>query len=60
LLLWLPLLFILWGLRAKVEEFGMAPGEARRGWVLAGLGYAVMLPILVIAARQPVFQARSD
>ena len=57
LLLWAPLLFILWGLRERVEAFGMAPGDARRGWLLAGLGYAVMLPILVIAARQPVFQA---
>ncbi|MGI8970671.1 MAG: CPBP family glutamic-type intramembrane protease [Dehalococcoidia bacterium] len=57
LLLWAPLLFILWGLRAKVEEFGMAPGDARAGWVLAGIGYTVMLPLLIMAARQPVFQA---
>jgi membrane protease YdiL (CAAX protease family) len=57
LLLWAPLLFILWGLRAQVEEFGMAPGDLRAGWIMAGLGYAVMLPILVIAARQPEFQA---
>ena len=57
LLLWLPLLFVLCGLRAKVEEFGMGPGQGRAGWMLAGLGYAVMLPILVIAARRPEFQA---
>lgn len=57
LLLWTPLLFILWGLRGRVEEFGMAPGDVRAGWIMAGLGYAVMLPILVIAARQPEFQA---
>lgn len=57
LLLWAPLLFILWGLRARVEEFGMAPAEGRAGWILAGVGYALMLPVLVIAARQPAFQA---
>jgi uncharacterized protein len=57
LLLWLPLLFILWGLRAGVGEFGMAPGDARRGWAMAGLGYLLMLPILLVASRQPDFQA---
>jgi membrane protease YdiL (CAAX protease family) len=56
LLLWLPLLFILCGLRLPVEEFGMTPGDARRGWALAGLGLAVMLPIVFIAAHQPAFQ----
>jgi membrane protease YdiL (CAAX protease family) len=56
LLLWLPLLFILWGLRANVSEFGMAPGHPRRGWALAGLGLAVMLPIVFVAAHQPAFQ----
>jgi membrane protease YdiL (CAAX protease family) len=56
LLLWLPLLFVLWGLRAEVGEFGMAPGRVRQGWLLAGIGFAVMLPFLIVAARQPVFQ----
>src|SRR5690242_3354900 len=56
LLLWLPLLFILWGLRAQVGEFGMTPGHPRRGWALAGIGLAVMLPIVFVAAHQPAFQ----
>jgi uncharacterized protein len=56
LLLWLPLLVVLWGLRRDVAEFGMTPGDARRGWLLAGLGLAVMLPVVLIAAREPAFQ----
>jgi membrane protease YdiL (CAAX protease family) len=57
LLLWLPLLFIMWVLRAEVGELGMAPGNLRRGWTMAGLGLAVMLPIVFIAAHKPEFQA---
>jgi membrane protease YdiL (CAAX protease family) len=57
LLLWLPLLVVLGLLRLDVGQFGMAPGDAPRGWLLAGIGYAVMLPIVVVAARYPSFQA---
>jgi membrane protease YdiL (CAAX protease family) len=56
LLLWLPLLFIVWGLKAEVGEFGMRPGNLRQGWLLAGIGFALMLPLLAAAARQPEFQ----
>lgn len=57
LLLWLPLLVILWALRLEVAEFGMAPGDTRRGWIVAGLGFAVMLPFVLVAARFiPEFQ----
>jgi membrane protease YdiL (CAAX protease family) len=55
LLLWLPLLFVFWGLRADAGEFGMRPGNLRQGWVLAAVGFALMLPLLVAAARQPAF-----
>jgi hypothetical protein len=57
LLLWLPMLFVLWGLQREPRDFGMTPGHLRRGWTLAAAGYAVMLPIVVLAARQPAFQA---
>jgi hypothetical protein len=56
LLLWLPLLFVVGALRAGVDEFGMAPARGRQAWLLAGLGFAIMLPIVVVAARQPAFQ----
>jgi membrane protease YdiL (CAAX protease family) len=56
LLLWLPLLVVLGLLRLPVEQFGMAPGNGRRGWALAGLGFAVMLPAVIVVAHQKVFQ----
>jgi hypothetical protein len=56
LLLWLPMLFILWVLRLDLRDFGMTPGDLRRGWALAGIGFAIMLPIVIVAARYPTFQ----
>src|SRR5436190_10940993 len=50
-LLWLPLLFIFWGLKREPEAFGFRrsadPGTWR--WVL--ICYLVMAPIVFLAAR---------
>jgi membrane protease YdiL (CAAX protease family) len=56
-LLWLPMLFIFWGLRREPAEFGFrrAPDGAALRWTIAG--FLIMAPIVAWAATSPTFQA---
>lgn len=56
LLLWLPLMAIILFLRPMPESFGMSAGNRREGlkWVL--IGYLIMLPFVIISAKNPAFR----
>ena len=41
-----------------MREYGLGPGRWRLGLVLSGVLLAVMLPIVLVAARLPAFAAR--
>lgn len=56
-LLWLPLMLILIALRQEPSGFGFTLGDLRYGYRLAGLLFALLIPLLVIAARRPDFQS---
>lgn len=54
-LLWLPLLSILLLIRQSPSEFGLSAGNRRLGAFWFAVGYAVMLPAVIISARSPAF-----
>jgi membrane protease YdiL (CAAX protease family) len=55
-LLWLPLLFVFWGLRRDAGSFGFrcAPDRAALRWAIGC--YLVMAPLVIAAASTPTFQ----
>lgn len=55
-LFWLPMVLILLVIRQEPSGFGMGMGESGHGYKLAGVLFALMFPVLVIAARMEVFQ----
>ena len=55
LLLALAPLAVLWLLGEPLAEYGLGPGRWRLGLPLAALLLAVMLPVVMVASRVPVF-----
>jgi membrane protease YdiL (CAAX protease family) len=55
-LFWLPIVLVTVVMRKEPASFGFRAGDAGQGYRLAAILYAVLLPVLVIAARMPVFQ----
>ncbi len=55
-LLWLPVLTIMLILRQEPTSFGFGLGDFRWGMRRSALLFAVVLPFLVYASRQPAFQ----
>lgn len=56
LLFWLPVMLIMLALRRDPGDFGLALGDAGRGYRLAALLFVAALPFYLIAARMPEFQ----
>lgn len=56
-LFWLPMVLILVVTVQEPTSFGFALGDAGKGYRLAGLFFAVMLPVLFIASKMPQFQS---
>jgi membrane protease YdiL (CAAX protease family) len=54
-LLWLPLVVILFALKQSPAEFGLNAGNRKLGWTWFAIGYAVMLPAIIVVAHQPAF-----
>jgi membrane protease YdiL (CAAX protease family) len=50
LLLWVPLCFILICLRREASEFGLVPGDLKRGALFALIGFLLFLPVILIIA----------
>jgi membrane protease YdiL (CAAX protease family) len=50
LLLWVPLCFILICLRREASEFGLGPGDLKRGALFALTGFLLFLPVILIIA----------
>ncbi|HUV06026.1 MAG TPA: CPBP family intramembrane glutamic endopeptidase [Armatimonadota bacterium] len=55
-LFWLPIMVALLVIRQEPSSFGLALGDARRGYRLAGLLFLAVLPFLVFAATRKDFQ----
>ncbi|MBC8101025.1 MAG: CPBP family intramembrane metalloprotease [Cytophagales bacterium] len=56
LLLWIPLCFILLCLRRDASEFGMTPGDLKKGARLALIGFLLFIPVLLFIAPTPAPQ----
>ena len=55
-LFWLPLMLIFIAVRQEPSAFGFALGDVKYGYRWAGLLFAALIPVLLIAARMPDFQ----
>lgn len=56
-LFWLPLMLIFIAARQEPSGFGFTLGDAKYGYRLVGLLFALLIPLLVVAARRPEFQS---
>ena len=56
-LLWLPMMLILVAMRQEPSGFGFGLGDVKHGSRLAAMLFAILIPLLVIAARRPEFQS---
>jgi membrane protease YdiL (CAAX protease family) len=54
-LLWLPLLSVILLMRQSPAEFGLAAGDRKVGMTWLLIGYAIMLPAVIISAHSPAF-----
>jgi membrane protease YdiL (CAAX protease family) len=57
LLLWVPLMVILFFLKQGPSEFGVDAGDRKFGLIAVVIAVACMVPILLFASKQPSFQA---
>ncbi|MFM7321675.1 MAG: lysostaphin resistance A-like protein [Armatimonadota bacterium] len=51
------ILLVVWGFRQELSEYGLAPGDRKRGSQLALLGWIAFLPVLWTVGGRPAFQS---
>lgn len=56
-LFWLPALYISFFEKRNLSDFGFSPVEGIKGLKLVGILFACAIPLYIIAARMPNFQA---